>query len=545
VVRAQNTLDVQARRARRRHRPRFARVARVVAVVAVCTVALAGCFGNGVHRVGSPLTSQQMPPGLWRSLGGSECSWARVGGSAVTGTSTHTNGPQYVQIDGSDAGLTVDKCLPFWQDPGPFARPLAQPGSPFGDGDFRVGSEVAAGTYSATFPAGQRCSWANVSGFHGMEQGRNPDATRSGSSTNGFASVLISPFDYGFTSQGCGQWQPLNLPAAPGGATTSGVLVDGVAQDLPDPYTLRIDDPAQCGGGAAPCYYTFSTESGFLGLINVPVVRSSDLVHWTWAGPPNTSLLGAAGAAPGKDAMPVLAPWAQFAGNWAPSVVVRPNNPPSARYVMYYTARSKDNSAWGGKECTGVATSARVDGPYVDSANAPLICVPAAGGTIDPSPFVAADGTLSLEYADDNGIHAQNVTPDGLRLAGGEQLLLRADGGYIWEIVRAEGPSMISTPESGILLFYSVNLFTSPDYSVGVARCDTPLGPCRRLYSTPVLAKRGAMLGPGGQAPVQLPDGSWRLMFHAWDNVVGYDAGGDRTLHVLPLTFPGGNPQVG
>jgi hypothetical protein len=60
-----------------------------------------------------------------------------------------------------------------------------------------------------------------------------------------------------------------------------------------------------------------------------------------------------------------------------------------------------------------------------------------------------------------------------------------------------------------------------------------------------VLAKRGAMLGPGGQTPVQLPDGSWRLMFHAWDNVVGYDSGGERTLHVLPLTFPGGNPQVG
>jgi hypothetical protein len=28
-------------------------------------------------------------------------------------------------------------------------------------------------------------------------------------------------------------------------------------------------------------------------------------------------------------------------------------------------------------------------------------------------------------------------------------------------------------------------------------------------------------------------------------NVVGYDSGGERTLHVLPLTFPGGNPQVG
>jgi Glycosyl hydrolases family 43 len=179
----------------------------------------------------------------------------------------------------------------------------------------------------------------------------------------------------------------------------------------------------------------------------------------------------------------VLAPWVQWAGNWAPSVVVRPNNPPASRYVMYYTARSVDWSPWGGKECTGVATSAVVDGPYVDTRSAPLICAPQAGGTIDPSPFVAADGSLSLQYVDDNGIHAQNVTPDGLALAGGEQLLARADGGYVWEVKRIEGPSMIDTPESGILLFYSVNLFTSPDYAVGVARCDTPSG--RVAVSTP------------------------------------------------------------
>jgi hypothetical protein len=78
-----------------------------------------------------------------------------------------------------------------------------------------------------------------------------------------------------------------------------------------------------------------------------------------------------------------------------------------------------------------------------------------------------------------------------------------------------------------------------------VARCDTPLGPCRRVYSTPSLAQRGSMLGPGGQTPLQLPDGSWRLAFHALDNVVGYEAGGDRTLHFLPLTFLGANPKVG
>jgi beta-xylosidase len=337
----------------------------------------------------------------------------------------------------------------------------------------------------------------------------------------------------------------MTLPAAPGGASTSGVLVDGEAQDLPDPFVLRMDDPAQCGGDPAPCYYTFSTESGFLGLINVPVVRSSDLVNWKWAGPVSAALQGDPSAPPGRDAMPVLAPWAQWAGNWAPSVLVRSDNPPESRFVMYYTARSQDASPWGGKECVGVATSAVVDGPYVDSSHAPLICATGAGGTIDPNPFVDWDGSVSLQYVDNNGIHAQRLTADGRSLAGSEQTLLRADGGYAWEALWIEGPSMISTPDMGLVLFYSVNYFNSPDYAVGVARCDTPLGPCRRVYSTAVLAKRGAMLGPGGQTPVQLPDGSWRLAFHAWDNVVSYDAGGERTLHFLPLAFVGAKPTVG
>jgi beta-xylosidase len=212
---------------------------------------------------------------------------------------------------------------------------------------------------------------------------------------------------------------------------------------------------------------------------------------------------------------------------------------------MYYTARSQDASPWGGKECVGVATSAVVDGPYVDSSHAPLICATGTGGTIDPNPLVDSDGSVSLQYVDNNGIHAQRLTPNGRSLAGGEQTLLRADGGYAWEAQWIEGPSMISTPATGLLLFYSVNNFDSPDYAVGVARCDTPLGPCHRVYSTPTLAKRDSMLGPGGQTPVQLPDGSWRLAFHAWDNMVGYEAGGERTLHFLPLTFIGANPKVG
>jgi hypothetical protein len=54
------------------------------------------------------------------------------------------------------------------------------------------------------------------------------------------------------------------------------------------------------------------------------------------------------------------------------------------------------------------------------------------------------------------------------------------------------------------------------------------------------------MVGPGGQTPFVDGAGQWYLAFHAWSaSQVGYGNGGVRTLRVLPMTFPGGNPAVG
>ena len=108
---------------------------------------------------------------------------------------------------------------------------------------------------------------------------------------------------------------------------------------------------------------------------------------------------------------------------------------------------------------------------------------------------------------------------------------------------------MIQTTQTGILLFYSGNIFTSPGYGVGAARCATPSSSCPRISLSPVLATRGTTYGSGGQTPFQLPDGSWRLAYHAWDDIVGYDNGGKRTLHISPMTFsgtpPNQNPTIG
>jgi beta-xylosidase len=298
-------------------------------------------------------------------------------------------------------------------------------------------------------------------------------------------------------------------------------------ENFPDPFVLRVDEASRCGGEPAPCYYAYATEAGFLGFINVPVIRSTDLVNWNWAGPPAPGSTAAR-----KDAMPTLASWVTFGGNWAPSVMF---NTTLNKYVMYYTAKSTAL----GRECVGVATSSAPDGPFVDTNSGPLTCA-GPGDNIDPSPFVDSVGGLWLQYTDQNGIQTQRLTANGLTLVGSPTRLLTA--AMTWEAGRVEAPSMIQTAQTGILLFYSGNVFTSAGYAVGSARCTTPSSSCARTSPSPVLATRGTTYGPGGQSPFQLPDGSWRLAYHAWVNVVGYDHGGQRTLHISPLTFSGNSP---
>ena len=172
--------------------------------------------------------------------------------------------------------------------------------------------------------------------------------------------------------------------------------------------------------------------------------------------------------------------------------------------------------------------------------NEPAICNTAAGGAIDASPYVANDGSVFLTYADDATIRAQHLTPDGLALASDESVLLSADADFAWEQQRIEAPSMFAAPDGTIVLLYSASRFWQPTYSVGAAWCDTPLGPCRRTYSSAVLSSRGTMFAPGGQTPFQLDDGSWELAFHAWGTPAG-----SRTLHFLPISFPSGLPAVG
>ena len=64
----------------------------------------------------------------------------------------------------------------------------------------------------------------------------------------------------------------------------------------------------------------------------------------------------------------------------------------------------------------------------------PLVCPTNLGGAIDPSPFIASDGTLWLLWKNDGNaigqtttIWLQQLTPDGLSFAGGATPLIHND----------------------------------------------------------------------------------------------------------------------
>jgi hypothetical protein len=312
--------------------------------------------------------------------------------------------------------------------------------------------------------------------------------------------------------------------AAPNGAYAPPVLIDGDALDFPDPFVFR---------STAGTWYAYATGSG---LCAAQVASSPDGVTWHWEGDPF--------AGGGSE-------WATLFGfTWAPTVLERPANHPSRRYVMYYAARSGSL----GTQCIGRATSSSPVGPFFDDANGPLICQRSEVWSIDPSPYVALDGSAYLVWSTGNPttrshIWSRLLDPSGLSFAAGTKpTKILTCKRRTWEYPVIEGPAMMPDPNGGVLLFYSGSSWPTSNYGTGVARCDGPTGPCARVSATAVLGSRATMMGPGGGTPFPDGAGGWRFAFHAWEAPdVGYDRFGRarRSLRILPITFGDGVPKIG
>jgi hypothetical protein len=279
--------------------------------------------------------------------------------------------------------------------------------------------------------------------------------------------------------------------------------------DFPDPFVLRV-------GSTYFAYGTNSTEG------NIQIIESSDLSHWHAVG----------------TALPVLPGWAAPGGTWAPSVLQVGNS-----FVLYYAAAVGGRL---GEECISDATAAQPQGPFVDDSTSPLVCQSNRNGSIDPSPFVDANGSLYLEWKSNGGPHqpavlwSEQLNASGTGLTGSPSPMLASDHG--WDAGVIEAPDMVLF-QARYLLFYSGNNWNGPGYAVGWATCNGPLGPCAQSISKPILSTGADIAGPGGESIFADSSGAVWIAFAAWvPGEVGYP--NSRAFYLRKLDLSGSAPVV-
>ena len=153
-------------------------------------------FSDGTYVVGS-----QLPASTYRTrVPADGCYWERLSGFSGSFneiiSNNFSNSHQVVTVAPSDAGFSTDGCG-VWTDD--LSALTSSPTAPFGDGTWIVGTDIAAGTWTA--PGGDSCYWERTSGFGG---------TFDELTANDLGSVnlvvTIEPTDVGFMSEDCGTW---------------------------------------------------------------------------------------------------------------------------------------------------------------------------------------------------------------------------------------------------------------------------------------------------------------------------------------------------
>jgi len=306
------------------------------------------------------------------------------------------------------------------------------------------------------------------------------------------------------------------VPALPAYAAAGTFQAPVYPGDFPDPWIVLVHGT----------YWAYAT--GTAGK-NLQVMSSRDLRHWSSP----------------IDPLPVLPSWAVAGRTWAPGVLRH-----GSGYLMYYTVHDQRL----GQQCISVARSSTPSGPFIDNSIGPLICQSVNGGSIDPNPYVdTANGQLYLLWkSDDNSLGAghpthiwgQQLTADGLSLAGHRSPSLLLTESAPWQAPTVEGPTVVRHG-GRYYLFYSANMFDTAQSAIGYATSRSLLGSYTdRSLTGPWLGTRGNAQGPQGPAVFTDSSGTARMAFAAWYGTVGYENGGGRSLWIGSLAFKADQPSL-
>ncbi|MFF8510853.1 hypothetical protein ACF064_22455 [Streptomyces sp. NPDC015492] len=157
--------------------------------------------GDGDFEVGS-----DAKPGLYRSTGNKDagCYWERAKDASADTDSILANdnvtGTAYVEIKATDKLFKSTGCG-TWEAVD--AKAKGTPGTTLkGDGGmFKVGADIAPGTYKSTGNKDAECYWERA-----KDASHGTDSILANDNATGTAIVKVSASDGYFKSSGCGDW---------------------------------------------------------------------------------------------------------------------------------------------------------------------------------------------------------------------------------------------------------------------------------------------------------------------------------------------------
>lgn len=364
--------------------------------------------------------------------------------------------------------------------------------------------------------AGVRCV-APVDAPEAVAATVDPGDAPSSPSTSGAAPPTAAPTDPGDAAVAEPQ---LALPAAPDPDRPAALLdITEPSPSLPNPFVRFVGDRY--------VMYTTEARDAVGAKQNVPVLESTDLRTWSFV----------------RDALPDggVGAWAVPEATWAPDVARI-----GGRWVLLYTARLAGHVP--ATQCIGVATGTDPTGPFTPAPE-PIVCQLDRGGSIDPRSFRERDGTWWLHWkSDDNrevdgtstsSIYAQRLDSSGTALLGEAHRILEVS--QPWEGRIVEAPQMVRAGER-LWLFYSANWFNQPAYAIGVASCDTPVGPCTKPFDGPWLTSNAQGAGPGEGSLFLDRHGRWRLVYSPVAQQ--YRTETDRPIALATVGFDASGPYL-
>ena len=336
-------------------------------------------------------------------------------------------------------------------------------------------------------------------------------STDSTGTPNGYWMLDRAGEVFGFGSA----WLPAG--AAPAATVTAPTVAPSpapaFADDAPDPDLVRDGST----------WYTFTTGTTWGNNLGVLTSTSPTSGWHTVSGKPygSTALAGIPG-------------WERPSTQTSPGVYAW-----NGRWVMFYDAVDKGS----GKYCLSVSTSGSPTTPFNDASGGSFECQVALGGSIDPSPFVDANGRPWLLWKSNDGsslavsdVWAAPLAADGMTLAGAPSLVMAKDSAdHPWETT-VDDPQMV-VAGGRYVLFFTGGDWQSAAYATGFAVCAGPTGPCTQPQAGPILSSYGPAAGPGGGSLASDAGGNWYMAYAAWSpGCTSYGCGGKRQLYVAPVS---------